>query len=79
MNIENLNKANDLRSKIRNLELILNDFYVNNYDTFCTYKTHCSTLDSHYGREIKDLSLCDEIKQLIINKIAKYKKEFEEL
>ena len=79
MHISTLYQANSLRDKIRNLELVLNDFQNNNYDTFCTYRKTCRSGSNHYGELINDTDLAKEIIQLIKEKIAKYNKDFEEL
>lgn len=79
MTPEKLSKANHLSNLIRNLELVLNDFYVNNCDTFCAYCTVTTQTSSHVHTIIKDSTIADEIKSLIREKINEYKKEFEAL
>lgn len=79
MTTEKLSRANHLTTLIRNLELVLNDFNVNNCDTFCTYRTVTDSSSIHVHTIIKDSTIADEIKSLIREKINKYKKEFEAL
>ena len=79
MTPEKLSRANYLSNLIRNLELVLNDFHVNNCDTFCAYRTTITQNGIHVHTVIKDSTIADEIKSLIREKINKYKKEFEAL
>lgn len=79
MDINKLNKANNLRSKIRNLEYVLNDYYTNGCETFCTFASLGEMGSKHTGTIIDDLELCKEIRELIKNKLEVYRKEFEEL
>lgn len=79
MTPEKLSRANYLSDLIRNLELVLNDFHVNNCDTFCAYRTVLTASSTNVHTVIKDRAIVDEIKSLIREKIMKYKKEFEAL
>ncbi len=79
MTPEKLARANYLSDLIHNLELVLNDFHVNNCDTFCAYRTITTVSSAHACTVIKDSITADEIKSLIREKIVEYKKEFEAL
>lgn len=79
MTPEKLSRANYLTTLIRNLELVLNDFHVNNCDTFCAYCTVTDSSSTHVHTIIKDSTIANEIKSLIKEKINRYKKEFEAL
>jgi len=78
MNIDKLNRANYLRGVITNLEDALYDLEKLSYDGICTWSSN-TKYHSEYGHVIKDSELCAEVKQLIKDKLKKYKKEFDEL
>ena len=78
MNTDKLFKANYLKGVITSLEYALKDLENLEYDGICTWSSQ-TKYHSAYGHVIKDSELCEEVKQLIKNKLKKYQKEFDEL
>lgn len=78
MNINKLNRANYLKGVITSLEYALQDLENLGYDGICTWSSQ-TKYHSEYGHIIKNSELCEEVKQLIKDKIKKYQKEFDEL